>query len=1068
MGSPIARSHLRGLIVPDPRFSFENFRADLSSLTQAGVRPGVPTPQQTSSLLLATTGSFTDGATVELRSLTPGNPGIGGATFAYLPTDALDYRGWIPPLVITGFEFLDYDAAASSRWRHPHIVSLASGSVAIVATRLNQKVVCWRRDSAGAWTSADVYDRGNTYTAGPHPCLVQLPNGRLLCFFHTESSAATYQIRMHYSDDDGATWATGAQACLATAIVAANYEPQRLRAAYLEGQIVVFWHVVDLGTPEDQLRQYASNDLGATLDHVVTMDGRNRGYPDCVVHDGRVVVAYLSSAPAAYTAALVPRIRRIASAYEDVEQVGEPTVGQTETDTMEWATESGGVFASGELALYRDEDGTLYLMGTDLQGAGDVDLLARVSQDGGDTWEEWGEGPSAGFGAATWRSTAATTRPVQYAIACHQGRAIMASRHHADPGTGDGSLSAIYLGGYSTVTMPQEEDVAPSLYTSTGWAQTWLPFDLPEDTTAWTFAGAGTISFGADGMEVVTGNPDSALWLHVPPATVETGIAVLAEVQLVDNQCRIELRTSDATPIEYEVAVLVGETTITLWDLVAGGSIASVATTEAVTGKVQILVELADAATTAWYRPVTAANDAEWVHIGQSTSISSAAANNGNRVRFGQYDDSESRWTMMQVSAGAYKGNGFYGQDNPTELLGRTYMPTPVYVTEGMSVSVQRGPAFTDDAFDVAATYAYGIENVHHEVSSSPRRPWRSTLDAANVTLSWVIDGAPTRVTSPLLGIALIGCNFPTAELHGRSNVGLWSKICDLDFRSGVNLKYDRYGRALYADLSAGASADHYLTQSSLIGSHLSLGGSPTRIVDNASGSWAGGSDTLPVRILLDELLGGEPSTGLDAEIWARDLIAIVPMPTSYTGFRLVIPPATTYEGYFEIGQMVLGPFVGFGRDPAWGRAIEASPIYELTEARNGTRSVRRLNDARRAAEMNWTNGLDTTGITMAGAAPSWVDAWPLGPAFMAPADTAYTVLGLIEGLGGAATPVVYVMTVPQPEDSADVQFLTNRNTFLYGRIRSETLRLDNVLGDEWGSPGEVFRVGTVRIEEEL
>jgi hypothetical protein len=38
----------------------------------------------------------------------------------------------------------------------------------------------------------------------------------------------------------------------------------------------------------------------------------------------------------------------------------------------------------------------------------------------------------------------------------------------------------------------------------------------------------------------------------------------------------------------------------------------------------------------------------------------------------------------------------------------------------------------------------------------------------------------------------------------------------------------------------------------------------------------------------------------------------------------------------------------------------------------------------------------------------------------------------------------------------------------MYGRITTVTHRIDTVVGDEYDDPGELVRIGTVRIEEEL
>lgn len=78
-------------------------------------------------------------------------------------------------------------------------------------------------------------------------------------------------------------------------------------------------------------------------------------------------------------------------------------------------------------------------------------------------------------------------------------------------------------------------------------------------------------------------------------------------------------------------------------------------------------------------------------------------------------------------------------------------------------------------------------------------------------------------------------------------------------------------------------------------------------------------------------------------------------------------------------------------------------------------------------------------------------------------ADTALQVLGLAERTDGPATPVVYLGRIGRGSAS---QLYTVDPEWIYGRITTETVSADHVVGDEGVDP--VMRLNRIRIEEEV
>ena len=121
---------------------------------------------------------------------------------------------------------------------------------------------------------------------------------------------------------------------------------------------------------------------------------------------------------------------------------------------------------------------------------------------------------------------------------------------------------------------------------------------------------------------------------------------------------------------------------------------------------------------------------------------------------------------------------------------------------------------------------------------------------------------------------------------------------------------------------------------------------------------------------------------------------------------------------------------------------------------------------ARRAVEIAWDEGVDAS--RLASTNDDYVEAHVGTGPIASPADVVPSMLGLMSQLDGAATPVVYLPQVPVLSGGTTVAHIVAPPLMLYGRIRTETLRQDTIQGNEYETPGEVYRLARVRMEEEL
>lgn len=1077
MGTATTPTVLRGLLVPDPRFRWD---ADgVSATSQAGPRPGIPVAQQDTDMVLEAAGTQAATSQLRIRTMRGGHPEPGGAAFVwrYEGDTATQWRGWDPPIAISGHEAIEWTSTADE-WKSPHARTLSDDTVLVAASRSDQAVSVWRRPAdTGVWTEIEVYDRGSDQTYSLSPCLVVLPDGRVLLFFWVDSDGL-YQVRMYYSIDGGLTWDLGQTSCLPTAIDPAEYHPGRIRGDVLDGQVCLVIHQVEQGTPEDRLVQYASTDLGASFTQVVEWDGKNHAYCDVLTYGGRLLVAYVTesdSSPGVFR----PYVRAIGSAFADFTD-SEAVLMQDDGDGMIWASESGGLYDDGEITLWVDQDGALYVLGRDV-GSAEHEVSVRVSYDAGATWGSMGSGLGTHDGVSVWRGLDTATYPKNIAVTMQRGRAVMAHRCVSGSGGGDDSLFATYLGGYSTVTLPQEAGGTGQVATATGWTLTWLPLDYPDAMgTTWTSVTAGTptVLIGATGMVVQHGGgADAQSWYTDLVADLATGAAVLVEIKVTGGFAVVDLRISDGAGTAYSARVTVSTTQIVLRDLYAGADIDDVTTTEGTSG-VQVLLSMRNNDVEAWYCPVTAAStDRVWVRIGTSSALTSGVSSTA-RVTWGTPSVNASahvHWRLVGVVDDAFTGDGLVGQDNPTDLSGRAYAATPVAVDAGTAIQAIDGPTMRGDDWNIDPRYEYPISAAWPDVALSPRRGWRSTTDASAQTVSWAVGDTGTHLMGSLVGIYLGGCNFGTATLWAKNSLDVWVSICTLDLRVKTALKWKKADRVVVPDPTGGSDVGRYLPTDILAGDHIKLSteNDTVRLIQhNSAGVWTASTTSLTTRLLLSTTDGTEGTSGSSAEIWSRDYLCVVPIDQTqtYKAWKIVIGAQDTYEGYFTIGSLVFGhvfPLGSYLMQYGWGRALEWATSIEQVEGRSGIRAAQALGPVRRSAEVSWVDGVETSGLLES--SPSWAIGWTTGEAVAVPADIPWSMPGLLSqlyGTAGAAMPVVYCGAIALPSAIGSPVHVTDRRQLLYGRIASESLRADNVLGDETGT--EILRLGTVRIEEEV
>ena len=211
---------LRGLLLHDARICEAN---RITTTSSAGPSYGTAAPDGTPRARVETYTGAADAAGgtagsgygerwIESTRAGTALPGQGAAQIAWSETDGGTQRGWMPPKIVTGFSWFAYESATLP-YAQPHAITLQDGSLLVAYVRetsgASTNIRCKRTApestvSSEVLISDDLYLQYSLATHDMGPALVQLPDGRVLCFFLTTRNA--YQMQVAMSDDNGSTW----------------------------------------------------------------------------------------------------------------------------------------------------------------------------------------------------------------------------------------------------------------------------------------------------------------------------------------------------------------------------------------------------------------------------------------------------------------------------------------------------------------------------------------------------------------------------------------------------------------------------------------------------------------------------------------------------------------------------------------------------------------------------------------------------------------------------------------------------------------------------------------------
>jgi hypothetical protein len=790
--------------------------SELSAFTQAGAYPGIPELDSlTSSLFLKATGTIPEDETpIKVETLRGGMVGFTEGQWTW--TQAIDadlrpvlntgtgkgsiddVRGWEWPSYATYYEGLV--VAESPDVEQFDAVTTSDGRIwqayRIFDTGVSCSVIVTVRDLDRTWTDVTVYENTDTTRTLFCPCLVVMPDDRVLVYLLNYTPGATsYQIQALVIDPVLLTVDDYEVACMKSALTTSAYgtptSQTQVRGAMKPDGSVMLVLSTDDGDNYSHILQLGSYDYGHSFS--VTSYGSTPDedylYPDVVYTQGIFVVSYVR----AIVGELGVDIVVIKSLSHYFDSLYDAPVLETYIEKADGGTDST-VLGN---ALVATPDGVLYGVNTvandDTQ---EVYGHCHVSLDLGASWEDSGgnDKPNVGydsgsigpswlyFSIATAQETVAQPGKL---CATYQGNRVyvglgfVKDSQSADD-FDDGSLVAFYLGGYSNQQKSFIDSLAKTSDGQISYKTTFFPFVDPE-YNGWTLTTAGSHGAAIVGSYYVITTADGGKHYYsktggtsVASVSVEFDFSAGATFgTMTQGDVGVELQVDSGT-LKYRLGVYFLATSgvqggLRLRDLVSNTTIADLPIDW--TDEYSYKVELYNGKFQLFYRPTSSSEDQVWerakdpfdedgVYTGYTLTSTASTGASASVVwghlfatTTGSTGDAVTRWRRVLCNFGsnlatsaAASGIKYWFISSYIDYAstddfhnGYPFVAAPVWIRDGVYVIASGGPTYLHDEWTIRPAYQYPVENIMPEHAPSPLKEWRSDNDDAEVVITWLV-----------------------------------------------------------------------------------------------------------------------------------------------------------------------------------------------------------------------------------------------------------------------------------------------------------------------------------------
>lgn len=1081
MGEQLGTTDLwwSGIGVPDPRHSIWTAEC---SYTPYDRTTAEVVPAQSTSLVLAATGTPTSSTALQFKAQTGGTPGIDGARFVWRESGAAAYQGWVPP---TRQTWATHWSIASRSGYRPKPVALPNGSILVVHEDdggSTEDIRAWVYNPATDTAGSDVIVWRSTEGLGSysqHPTPVILDDGTVIVF-----SLRGTTLQAFASMDNGATWSLWSDSILS--IDEEDGTVLRMTAAYSNGQILLMTEYEASGSFHPEGQTFASADLGLSFTQV-TFDATDMRHKTLTACAGYFVLVYCKSDTGLSYAA------RTANAFTA------PGVGVQLpfAATAEDFTESGDDLVM-DYALAVEESGALwvYCMGEPFSPKGG---RCTKSIDVGLTWAT-----STTSTAAWWRDGAVGTYSVPYRFAAvYQRGAVYMATNRSKSGTD--RLAILTLGGWQSVTMGSAR-LETDIPTTQG---TWSAFDLLPMTDTGTVT--HTLSTGYEQVTCAT-TSDSSLFSYTD-GYGSTGRALRACYTVTTGQVATRLRIGGAGGPNYEVEiVLTAAGALTATDKHDGSSVGSAT---GITGKTEILVALGPYGSTSGYAAIvwysqTAGAHKVWTKLGEGP-ITDGTVGPGAYLRRVQVEVSAAggvagsvRIHELHYDDSFYVGGGTFRDFVHTWSALTSYLPIQkphgrslpgtrsAYAGNGVSLR-GTGRATPGHTWTMTPGETYGPDRCLPASWPMPSDKFRST---GTGRVAWLVDDDTVRPHTPAWYFWIEGnVSQGTLAVHNGTS---WTNHVTFDTR--LELTFQRTGSSVYANVTtASAIVDvaPFIEHGELVGGYFDLGGGDVRkIVRQTSGTRERNANdsttrTKRIHLELEGIDGTEATSGTGYIRPPRALLLIktAGMPTTLKGWRFTPSDSATAEGYWDY-KAHLGPVHMVGRMPQWGSRLQIEHRNDTNESPDGRWESTQLAPPRAIWTGGWSDPFwrgyvqanstspAARGIMVTDYDEYGTDVSPGNPLGYAEGELPGMLRGLLDELRGSQTPIVWIPVAPRlwmesgvpsfnpyswPWQGGTMATIQRQAGALYGVIVSD-IDIQHHVGTE--GIEDAVRVGTLEVRE--
>jgi hypothetical protein len=1049
---------LRGWLLSDPRFTAStlNEATAFGVPSEGGPRAGGVGEANRADVAAVIQATGEQDAELRVEVLRAGMPRLTGGMrvgYRFATENADRLRGWEPPHTVTGCVPIDASTAAR---RNLSIVTLRTGDLVCAYAQTTSSLQIRTFDvSSQTWSAA----LAAPYIPGGSPSLVAAPltlgiDGRGYVYLLVKQAQGWSLWRSTNPDTLADGWIE--QARPSFGIWEPTTASEKMRLFVLpSGDMAIFeFYAAAVG---GYVRQYASSDGGATFVRVAQSANLTTAQSDAA-HDGQGLLG-LARVDATGAMLWTSTANPWASI---VDTAGATTIATSAAEA--WI----GFDPVGR--WYTWHRSTLYV------GA----VMMSHSDDAGATWDQWD------FAINDYNGDAA--QGLNFGQVCHSGGSMyMLHQTYDGTGTNDPSPILTRLGGwggmtwiggaialdanYETATLSMGQNLGGGL---TG--ATWLPISEPDDLACWTAGGTGTDANDAitpTGRIQFTGTTSrhmSATTAPVPPQ----------DKAMVDCEFAVTAGGSTAAPIAgFAVILTMGVMGAQL--TVSASTTAFVVRSDAGT----LATVTIDMTTPVQFRAILYYNGANsvgevlyrrpgetyWTSAYSSSTWPTYAVATG-LVRWGllgasgvsssilfsyfgcKYTAASAAWPYLYGSRGSVVAD---------YILGRQLTGAPAAIFDRATAGLRQtylagldGPATSSDVFEIPPAYDYPAANALPDVQPSPRRPWRSATDGTTETFAWIT--AKTSI-SRHYGFAVFAANWRTARLEAyTASTTTWSTIGTMDLASGrTALAWTRSGNVLRPNAN---DTTRYIWRGELVGATVDLGaGKLRRIASHTEGLWTTAAGK-HAELVLESIDGTEGATGT-MDVWARSgVLVCLDQASTYDGWRIVIEPQDTVDGYYEVGTfMPPGPLIAAGQSHGWGGSVTHEPSVAATRSADFVSRARRLGPSARTWSWSWPDGIDQSRLMDSPPRPDFL-ATSAGTEGIANLnDAPYLVAGLLEDVESGARPIVALEYMPSTNGAT----LTDPRLFLLCRIAS-SIGLEHIQGDP--ERDAVWRISPITMQE--